>query len=101
MTRSLGFAAALAFGLFTFAPVAASAAPACPPVIDVGEFYVDGVLDLDAYLAALASATAACNASMPGTGADMTPFTSIGVGLASVGTVAVISARRRRSSRIA
>ena len=96
MKRSLGILAlATSMSFVAFTSPAAHAATTCPPVIDIGDYYTGGTLDLDAYLAALAAATAACSA-MPTTGADISEFVALGTGLVSIGAVGVVATRRRR-----
>ena len=83
----------LAFGVSS----AVEATPTCPPAINAADYTVDGTFDVDAYLAALAAALAACDGDIPQTGnSDSSQILTLALGLSSVGLIVAVPAIRRR-----
>jgi hypothetical protein len=80
---------------------AVEATPTCPPAINAADYTVDGTFDVDAYLAALAAALAACDGDIPKTGnSDSSQILTLALGLSSVGLIlAVPTVRRRLASK--
>ncbi len=75
----------------------ASASPTCPPIINASDYTVDGDFDIDAYLAALAAALAACEEDLPNTGSSgSSQILTLALGLSSVGLIVAVPAARRR-----
>ena len=76
--------------------------------VDASDFFVDGELDISAYLAAVEAALAACaptapgvgapGAGLPSTGANTSALLPIALGLTAVGGAAVVSTGVRRRS---
>jgi LPXTG-motif cell wall-anchored protein len=71
--------------------------------VDATDFFVDGELDISAYLAAVEAALAACAPTAPGvglpaTGANTSALLPIALGLTAVGGAAVVSTGVRRRS---
>lgn len=93
----------VAFGTVT--NVSAAAEEECvPEAVDAADYFVDGELDLEAYLAAVAAANAACEEAaapggggfLPATGSESSNLLPFGVTLVGVGAAAVIAGRQRR-----
>lgn len=83
----------LSFGLSSVS----QATPTCPPVIDASDYILDGTFDVDAYLAALAAALAACDGDIPKTGnSDSSQILTLALGLSSIGLIVAVPAIRRR-----
>ena len=98
--------AMLVGGITLFAGTIASAQDTCVPAeVDATDFFVDGELDLDAYLAAVEAANAVCSAgeeadggALPRTGSNASDLVPIAVGLTVVGSAAVATSVVRRRS---
>ena len=93
-------------GLTLLGSGTAAAQDTCVPAeVDATDFFVDGELDLDAYLAAVEAANAACAAgeeadggALPRTGSNTSDLIPIAVGLTVVGSAAVATSVARRRS---
>ena len=85
------------FGMSFAVSSVAEATPTCPPVIIASDYTVDGAFDVDAYLAALAAALAACDGDLPKTGSsDSSQILTLALGISSVGLIVAVPAIRRR-----
>jgi LPXTG-motif cell wall-anchored protein len=92
----------VSFGMAT--NVSAAAEECVPEEVDASEYFVDGELDLEAYLAAVAAAAAECEETaapgggnfLPATGSESSNLLPFGVTLVGVGAAAVIVGRQRR-----
>ena len=71
-----------------------SSAECVPKEVNIADFVVNGEPDLDAYLAALAAAEAACGGKVPSTGSDVADL--LPYGLVMVGAGGVLLGLRRR-----
>jgi len=85
------------FGMSFAVSSVAEATPTCPPVINASDYTDSGDFDLEAYLAALAAALAACDGDLPKTGSsDSSQILALALGVSSVGLIVAIPAIRRR-----
>ncbi len=66
-----------------------------PAAVSATDFIVNGEVDLNAYLAAVQSANAACSPNLPATGSESSSLLPIAIGLAAVGGSVAVTARRR------
>ena len=99
MTASVLFASAL-----TFAGGASTVNAQCvPATVTADSFFVNGVLNVNAYLAAVQAANAACapgggggGGGLPATGGDASHLLPIALGFVAVGGAVLATANNRR-----
>lgn len=95
-------AMALFAGALAVSGGSVATADCVPEEVDAAAFFVDGELDLEAYLAAVAAANAACAPSgggaLPSTGANTSALLPIALGLTALGGAAVATSTVRRRS---
>lgn len=87
----------MAVGLSLAAGSSHVSAVCTPAAVSANDFIVGGQVDLNAYLAAVQSANAACAPALPKTGSESSSLLPIALGLAAVGGSVVVSGRLRSS----
>ncbi len=96
-------ASVLFLGALTFAGGASNVSAQCVPAkVTADSFFVGGVLNVNAYLAAVQAANAACapGGTLPDTGTDASVLLPVALGLVAVGGASLATANsRRRSTR--
>lgn len=91
-------ASALSAAALTFGGVSAVSAQCTPATVSANGFFVDGVLNINAYLAAVQAANAACSpgGNLPATGGDSSSLLPIALGFVAVGGASLATAKKRR-----
>ncbi len=96
-------ASVLVAGSFIFAGATSNVNAQCvPATVTADSFFVGGVLNVNAYLAAVQAANAACapGGALPDTGTDALVLLPVALGLVAVGGASLATANsRRRSTR--
>jgi LPXTG-motif cell wall-anchored protein len=93
-------ASALFVAALTIAGGASAVNAQCTPAtVTADDFFVDGVLNVNAYLAAVQAANAACapgGGALPATGGDASHLLPIALGFVAVGGASLATANNRR-----
>lgn len=93
-------ASALFAAVLTVAGGASAVNAQCTPAtVTATDFFVGGVLDVNAYLAAVQAANAACvpgGGALPATGGDVSHLLPIALGFIAVGGASLATANNRR-----